>query len=190
MRRLSKLGIRRKPTISQQDLNTYQQQHEQDVQKQNTLQSELWRLEQERYKRIEEEEHQRAVELQREKDELYKQQQLSLQLQEAENRRQEQLRKTTPEALLRMQDLIRTRHELDLEIWRDRHVNKENRDVLMQKGMRADEILQEIYSIVDIWEESGWDPEEWKVARKIKQNIQDGNQRIWASNPPWNDRDS
>lgn len=151
------------------------------------LQNEVWKLEQELCRKTKEEDRKIAERFKIEQDELYKQKQLDMQTQEAENRRQEQLRKTTPEALRRLQDLIRTRHELDSEIWRKRNVNKENRDILIQKGMMADEILQEIYSIVDTWEESGWDRKEWEVAKKIKQNLEAGNQRIWSSHPAWVD---
>lgn len=184
-----RLSIRRRPTTREPTIITpYHQSLGRTLERENALQSEVQKLERELYNRDREEERYNEQQRLEEQKRQFDERQRALEQQEAENRRQEQLRKTTPDALLHLQDLIRTRHELDLDIWRNRHVNRANQDVLIQKGKRADEILQQIYNIVDTWSENdGWDAKEWEVASKIKYNLESGNQRVWGSNPPWNE---
>lgn len=160
---------------------------EENAAKQRELESQIERQRQEEFQRIERE---RLEEAQRQRDreiEEMRQRQRRLEQRERENQRQERLRKTTPEALRRLRELIRTRYQMDIYIWSLRDVQMADQKIVIEEGRKADAILQEIYNIVDTWEESGWTAEEWKVAKKIKKHLSDHEQRIWENNPPWNE---
>lgn len=115
------------------------------------------------------------------------QEQQRLRQREMDNMRQIQLRRSSPETLRRLRELIRKRYQLDVEIWNLRGVRRVDQYIVEEKGRQADAILQEIYSIVEIWERDVFTPEEWRVAERIKEQIMLPGKRDWANNPPWND---
>lgn len=86
----------------------------------------------------------------------------------------------------RLRELIRERYRLDIYIWSKRKVKRANRKIIEVKCEKSDAILQEIYFIVEAWEEDLFEPEDWKVARKIKESILQKDQHaIWGDIPPW-----
>jgi hypothetical protein len=98
-------------------------------------------------------------------------------------------RTSTPDALRNLRELIRTRYELDMEIYRMRHVRGPDRPLVLQKMQRADALLAEILAIVNTWEQNPetWDKREWELAVDIRNRLLADNKRKWANNPPWND---
>lgn len=161
-----------------------------DEQKRVELETQIRKQEREDFLRREREENERLEQKRQQEAEFYRQQQIENQRQEAETRRLNQLRQATPEALRRVRELIRARYELDVYIWNCRGVQKADQEIVIREGTKADAILKEIHDIVDTWEESEWNPKEWEIAKKIKENLQSGEQRVWADNHPWNDRDA
>jgi len=108
---------------------------------------------------------------------------------EREKRRIERLKLTSPEALRGLRDLVRTRYQLDMEIWSLKGVRGPDRPLILEMMERSDAILLEIYTIVETWEGNAntWTAEEWKLAMQIKERILSGGQRWWENNPPWNE---
>lgn len=102
---------------------------------------------------------------------------------------QERLELTSPEALRGLRDLIRTRYKLDVEIWGLKGVRKPDRPIVEEKMEMADAILMEIYAMVETWEENDkiWTPQEWVLAREVKERLLAEGKRWWKNNPPWNE---
>lgn len=102
---------------------------------------------------------------------------------------QERLKLTSPEALRGLRDLIRTRYKLDMEIWSLKGVRKPDRPIVEEKMEMADAILMEIYAVVETWEENDkiWTPQEWVLAREVKERLLAEGKRWWKNNPPWNE---
>lgn len=113
---------------------------------------------------------------------------LAEQKQEAELRKQmlERQQNASKDTVRRLRELIRERYRLDIYIWSKRKVKRANRKIIEAKCEKSDAILQEIYFIVEAWEEDLFEPEDWKVARKIKESILQKDQHpIWGDIPPW-----
>lgn len=100
----------------------------------------------------------------------------------------------------RLRELIRERYALDIFVWSKRKITKRlvsNRRTIVPKYQRSDAILQEIYFIVNAWEEDLFSPEEWQIAKKIKKSLADkqldngvsNEPAIWDSQPPWERED-
>jgi len=97
------------------------------------------------------------------------------------------LKVMSPDALCRLREHIRTRYQLDTEIWRLRKIRKADRGVVEEMMKRADMVLLEIYTIIKAWEntESSWTSDEWDQVMEIQQRILAEGKRWWADNPPW-----
>ena len=146
-------------------------------------------LEQERYVHARQEQEQNALEqsrLERMKKEQWEAEQKA---REQKGREQRRLKLTSPEALRGVRDLIRTRYALDAEIWSLKGARKPDRPVVEEKIEKADAVLLEIYTIVESWEENDriWTPQEWELARDIRERILAEGKRWWENNPPWNE---
>lgn len=105
-------------------------------------------------------------------------------------RREERMRKLqiiSTKTLRGLRDLIRTRYELDVEIWSLRNVRKPDRIIVLEKMEKADAVLSEILAIVRAWEgtEKSWSKSEWEQAKNIQKRILADGKRRWAGNPPW-----
>jgi hypothetical protein len=127
---------------------------------------------------------------QREREAAERQLEMEMQAEYDRRRELEQSHKTsTPDALRNLRELIRTRYELDMEIYRMRHVRGPDRPLVLQKMQRADALLAEILAIVNTWEQNPvtWDKREWELAVDIRNRLLADNKRKWANNPPWND---
>jgi hypothetical protein len=103
-----------------------------------------------------------------------------------EKRQRDQLEKhNNPRALQELRDLIRERYELDMEIYRLRNVTPANRDLVIKRMVKSDEILQTIRSIVEIWNPESFETIEWSYAEQVKDRLLADGKRIWATDPPW-----
>ena len=105
---------------------------------------------------------------------------------EANKRILERQRNASAESVRRLRELVREKYRLDVYVWSKRDVLRANQKIIMGDCKKADAILQEIYYIINAWEEDLFDAEEWKVAKKIKESLSQTDQHaIWVSQPPW-----
>ena len=94
----------------------------------------------------------------------------------------------SPKALQELRELIRVRYELDMEIWRRKDESRSNRDLIQKLMVKSDEVLANIRSRVERWNEGeafGFEPEEWELAKEIKARLLADGKRIWGDEPPW-----
>lgn len=118
-------------------------------------------------------------------------------LSDAERRNLERQQNASTDNVRRLRELIRERYALDLYVWEKRNVRRANRKKIEPKCKKADSILQEIYFIVNTWEEDLFDKEEWEMVKRIKaglsakqqENGESGEPAIWGDLPPWDRRD-
>ncbi|KAL2073565.1 hypothetical protein VTL71DRAFT_10891 [Oculimacula yallundae] len=96
-------------------------------------------------------------------------------------------RQISPQALRELRDLIRTRYQLDVEIWGLRTARGPDRPIVLTKMEKADDILRDIQTRVGCWEENArlWKGDEWKVAQQIKERIFLDGKRLWDGDGPW-----
>jgi hypothetical protein len=167
-----------------------QRWNELKIQEQIRIQIEEHRLKEQQW------ESERQEHLRKEHEQLVKEQleqecraREELQKKEREQRRVRKLKLTTPDALRGLRDLIRTRYQLDMDIWSLKGVRAPDRPLVVEKMEKADAVLMEIHTMVETWEENDeiWTAEEWKLAQTIKERIQAEGKRWWANNPPWNE---
>lgn len=106
-----------------------------------------------------------------------------------EAKRREKIKKTTPESLRILRDLIRQRYQLDMHIWSLKGARAPDRPIVEADMEKADSVLQEIYAMVETWDENeaDWTPQEWALASRIKEQVMKGGKRVWRNNPPWNE---
>lgn len=138
------------------------------------------RAEQER-KAIRAEQERRRVELKREKENA--KQQLR------EKQMQEKRQNASAENINHLRGLMRERYRLDVWIWNHRDTPEANRPFIFEVCIKADEVLNQICSIVKQWDPSdfgGQESEEWRMADAIKATVLDHGQRVmWTQMPPW-----
>jgi flagellar motility protein MotE (MotC chaperone) len=93
--------------------------------------------------------------------------------------------------IARLRTLIREKYRLDIWIWNERDVAEPDRPIILEQCKKADDILQQIYSIVNDWEQQHFpDPEEWRTAKFIKESLLRKDQHvIWCKTPPWDWRE-
>jgi len=108
-------------------------------------------------------------------------------LSQAEKKRQRDqlVNHNSTRALQELRELIRERYELDMEIYRLRNISYSNRDVVMARMEKSDEILQKIYSVIETWSPESFDETEWDRATEVKERLLAPGKRIWAVDPPW-----
>ncbi|KAH9211393.1 hypothetical protein DL95DRAFT_412165 [Leptodontidium sp. 2 PMI_412] len=87
-----------------------------------------------------------------------------------------------------LNELIRKRYALDVEIWGLKGCRPRDRYIVEDKMKRADVALFKILSIVRMWDS----PEVWKSTadyyrlREIRHRLEmGGGKRVWEGNPPW-----
>jgi hypothetical protein len=131
---------------------------------------------------------------QRERQAAQKRHEIAIQEREREDRERREaeakaakMRMVSPETLRDLRELIRTRYELDVEIWSLRKVRRPDRPLVEEKMERADAALAEIINIVQAWDgtEKSWTPEEWEQAQEIVRRIEMDGKKHWMGNPPW-----
>jgi hypothetical protein len=92
-----------------------------------------------------------------------------------------------PNSLRRLRELIRTRYELDNDIWRMKNVRLVDRPIVTDKMIRADMVMNEIRDIVCTWDNStgSWTAEQWELAQEVRNRLLDDGKRNWQQSPPW-----
>ncbi|KAK5075558.1 hypothetical protein LTR64_001765 [Lithohypha guttulata] len=101
------------------------------------------------------------------------------------------------ENIRRLRELIRERYALDIDIWQKRNVQRANRKMIVPRCEKADAILLEIRRIVDTWDRSLFNDQEWDMVNRIKaalctKELENGDSNepaIWGDLPPWDRRD-
>ena len=114
-----------------------------------------------------------------------------------ERRILERRRNASADNVRRLRALIRERYALDLYVWEKRNVPKASRKRIEPSCKKADAILQEIYFIVNDWDEDLFDDQEWQIVKRIKAGLstrpmedgESGEPAIWGDLAPWDRRD-
>lgn len=104
--------------------------------------------------------------------------------------RQRKIKEASPETLRSLRELIRLKYHLDVEIWSLRGARKPDRWLVVQKMEKADAVLEEIMTIIRMWEhkkDGSWDAAEWERVQDIRRRLQTGGIRIWADSPLWSE---
>jgi hypothetical protein len=88
-----------------------------------------------------------------------------------------------------LNELIRKRYTLDVEIWSQRQCHERDRVYVETKMRRSDAALLKIMGIVKEYDRREvWKTEqEWLKLKEIKLRLEEGGKRLWAQNPPWDD---
>ncbi|PMD50732.1 uncharacterized protein K444DRAFT_670385 [Hyaloscypha bicolor E] len=87
-----------------------------------------------------------------------------------------------------LNELIRKRYALDVEIWSKRDCRPRDRKVIEDKMRRSDATLTKIMSTVRSWDRlEVWESDaDWQRMRAIRDRLEgEGGKRIWKGNPPW-----
>jgi hypothetical protein len=87
-----------------------------------------------------------------------------------------------------LNELIRKRYALDVEIWSERYCMARDCKVIEDKMRRSDAALARIMSIVRSWDRPEvWESDaDWQRLRTIRDRLEEeGGKRIWKNNPPW-----
>jgi hypothetical protein len=100
-------------------------------------------------------------------------------------------RKVSSSEVRDLNQLIRNRHVLDVEIWSLRGVRRVDRDFVQDLMQRADAALQQIMGIIRAWDDPDmwWNPEDWERLHGLRQRLELGGKRLWEGNPPWGEQD-
>jgi hypothetical protein len=94
------------------------------------------------------------------------------------------MRMVSPETLCELRELIRTRYELDVEIWSLRKVRKSDRLLVVEKMERSDAAPGEIMDIMQAWDgtEKSWAKDEWAQAQEIIRRVEEEGNPLWEEN--------
>lgn len=87
-----------------------------------------------------------------------------------------------------LNELIRKRYALDIEIWSRRDCKARDHKKVEDKMRRSDAALARIMSIVRSWDRPEvWESDaDWQRLRTIRDRLEEeGGKRIWKNNPPW-----
>lgn len=86
-----------------------------------------------------------------------------------------------------LNDLIRKRYALDIEIWADRDCMPCDRDLVKANMIRSDAVLEKIKTTVQLWNNCLlWESmSDWEKLQKIKERLDENKMRRWKDNPPW-----
>ncbi|KAI9774839.1 MAG: hypothetical protein M1840_000055 [Geoglossum simile] len=98
-------------------------------------------------------------------------------------------RKVKPVEIQQLAELIRKRYELDLGIWGLRDSPVRDRSKIMEKMRRSDATLLKINRTIQSWNRRDiFDSEsDWEKFKEIQWRMMEGDKRVWAQDPPWND---
>lgn len=114
-----------------------------------------------------------------------------LRSEEKRRQRDEVQNGNSPKALRELRELIRSRYELDVEIWQNRDDVETNRRIWVKKMAQSDAVLLEIQNKIQKWdhldEASGWSEEEWEMAKEVRERLLKSGKRNWATDPPWSE---
>ncbi|KAF2252502.1 hypothetical protein BU26DRAFT_602870 [Trematosphaeria pertusa] len=107
------------------------------------------------------------------------------------NAKMRRLKEASPETLRSLRELIRTRYQLDVEIWNLRGVRRPDRCIAERKMEKADAVMEEILGMVAVWGDNAdglWDEDEWERVKEIRKRLMSEGKREWVGNPPWAER--
>jgi hypothetical protein len=99
--------------------------------------------------------------------------------------------KVSPAELRDLNELIRQRYTLDIEIWARRHCMPRDRPLVVERMIRADAALSKILGIVRAWDTLDvWESEaDYLLLKNIRYRLEMvPGKRVWADNPPWLDK--
>ncbi|KAH7419503.1 hypothetical protein BKA64DRAFT_650980 [Cadophora sp. MPI-SDFR-AT-0126] len=97
-------------------------------------------------------------------------------------------KKVTPFQIRDLNELIRKRYALDVEIWNKRHCAPRDRKILLEKMRQSDAALVKIMSTVRLWDTRDvWDSNaDYHRLKNIRHRLEmEGGKRLWEGNPPW-----
>lgn len=100
--------------------------------------------------------------------------------------------KISPIEIRELNELIRKRYALDIEIWSKRSCRPRDRHLVEEMMRRSDLALLKIKAIVHMWDTPEvWKSQaDWNRLRDIRQRLEmENGQRLWSDNPPWDDHD-
>ena len=96
--------------------------------------------------------------------------------------------KVTALEIRNLNDLIRKRYTLDVEIWNKRHCASRDRKILLEKMTQSDATLVKIMSTVRMWDtREVWESNtDYHRLKEIRHRLEmEGGKRLWKGNPPW-----
>ncbi|KAK0125658.1 hypothetical protein ONS95_000339 [Cadophora gregata] len=96
-------------------------------------------------------------------------------------------KRRSPLDVRELNDLIRTKYSLDLDIWSLRHCRPRDRDMVKDKMRRSDAALAKIMATVNLWDHlEDWESEQnWRQLRAIKERLIRSKICLWSEAPPW-----
>jgi hypothetical protein len=98
--------------------------------------------------------------------------------------------KVSPLEIRDLNELIRKRYALDIEIYNRKDCMPINRNIVYDRMTRADVLFAKIMSIVTLWDrEEVWGSRaDWDRLRDIRQRLENEEaKRTWEGHPPWED---
>lgn len=95
--------------------------------------------------------------------------------------------KLTPLEIRDLNELIRNRYTLDIDIWNKRNCKPRDRHIVEDIMRRSDATLLKIMMTVELWDRPDiWEvSSDWQRLQTIRRKLDEGNQKRWANNPPW-----
>ncbi len=96
--------------------------------------------------------------------------------------------KVSPLEIRGLNELIRKRYALDVEIWSKRSCRPRDRFLLVDKMRRSDAALIKIMATVRMWDTPEvWDSNaDFLQLKTIRRRLEtEGGKKLWEGNPPW-----
>ncbi|KAF2168393.1 hypothetical protein M409DRAFT_53082 [Zasmidium cellare ATCC 36951] len=102
------------------------------------------------------------------------------------------LRKASATSIRELRWLIRAKYRLDVYVWSKRGVQKAMRPYILAEAKKSDALLLTILAIVKTWDRDLFSAEEWRLAKKIKENLikSESQYVLWKDSPPWDPKRS
>lgn len=97
------------------------------------------------------------------------------------------IRQTSITSIRELRGLIREKYRRDVYVWSKRGVQVAMRPVILAEAKKSDALLSTILAIVKTWDKEAFEPEEWRLAHKIKENLIKSEDQyvLWKHSPPW-----
>ena len=96
--------------------------------------------------------------------------------------------KVSPLEIRELNELIRKRYALDVEIYNRKNCMTHNRPIVYDRMKRADVVYSKIMATVRLWDrEEVWESsDDWDRLKAIRQRLEnEEGRRTWEGNPPW-----
>lgn len=97
------------------------------------------------------------------------------------------IRQISSTSIRELRWLIRDKYRRDVYVWSKRGVQVAMRPTILAEAKRSDALLSTILAIVKTWDRDSFEAEEWRLAKKIKDNPVKSEDRyvLWKDSPPW-----